>query len=226
MCCCCCWSYCVLGLFLIAVGLFASTEKQRSRRESEGLEGGGDASLSRDASSDEVIERFVHVRVCACVCVCTCVCVHNTLFRTLFGGKNNRFNFFVVTLHLLHHKLQTFFSVPCCISLCISHVGVLCVCFHLCVFLQLPLHEQDPSRYYPMVPGSLSLLGDIEISRDSTVEDLKKTILTLPQVNGSYSLLSLTHPPCFFFSSSCATLLYCWCYSWQTKIFPSPACSG
>ena len=72
----------MLGLFLIAVGLFASTEKQRSRRESEGLEGGGDASLSRDASSDEVIERFVHVRVCACVCVC----VHVFVCIILYSG--------------------------------------------------------------------------------------------------------------------------------------------
>ena len=72
----------MLGLFLIAVGLFASTEKQRSRRESEGLEGGGDASLSRDASSDEVIERFVHARVCACVCVC----VHVFVCIILYSG--------------------------------------------------------------------------------------------------------------------------------------------
>lgn len=61
--------------------------------------------------------------------------------------------------------------------------------YHWCsvhaVCFQVPLHHQDPSQYYPLVPGSFSLLGVVEISRDSSVDDLKRMLLTLPQVIGS-----------------------------------------
>ena len=63
----------------------------------------------------------------------------------------------------------------------------MCVCVCVCVgdsvfFQSVPLHEQDPAQYYPPVPGTLSPLGEVEVSRDSTVDELKSMILTLPQV--------------------------------------------
>lgn len=47
---------------------------------------------------------------------------------------------------------------------------------------QIPLHLLSPSQFYPSVPGTLSEVGCIQVSREATVEDLKNTIMTLPAV--------------------------------------------
>jgi ubiquitin carboxyl-terminal hydrolase 40 len=50
--------------------------------------------------------------------------------------------------------------------------------------MDCPLHEVDPAIYYPPVYGSLQLLGDIEINKESSIQNLKEHILTLPHLDG------------------------------------------
>jgi ubiquitin carboxyl-terminal hydrolase 40 len=45
---------------------------------------------------------------------------------------------------------------------------------------ETPLHEQDPSVYYPPAFGQIRKIGFVEISKDSTVDELKTMIMTLP----------------------------------------------
>ena len=47
----------------------------------------------------------------------------------------------------------------------------------------LLLHEQDHTQYYPPTVGTITRIGDIEINRNSTLEQLKETIMTLPLVS-------------------------------------------
>lgn len=54
---------------------------------------------------------------------------------------------------------------------------------------ELPLHEQNPSLYYPTVPGTMSCIGSIEINKESTVNELKELIMTLPQVSVCISII-------------------------------------
>ena len=48
---------------------------------------------------------------------------------------------------------------------------------------QVPLHLVSPSLFYPPIGGDLLELGRLLISKDSTIEDLKLMILTLPVVS-------------------------------------------
>ena len=48
---------------------------------------------------------------------------------------------------------------------------------------QVPLHLVSPSSFYPPIGGDLLELGRLLISKDSTIEDLKLMILTLPVVS-------------------------------------------
>jgi ubiquitin carboxyl-terminal hydrolase 40 len=50
---------------------------------------------------------------------------------------------------------------------------------------EVPLHLQSPAQFYPGLPGCLMGLDSIEIHRDSTIEELKALILTLPALGGA-----------------------------------------
>ncbi|CAI8039773.1 Ubiquitin carboxyl-terminal hydrolase 40 [Geodia barretti] len=50
---------------------------------------------------------------------------------------------------------------------------------------EVPLHLQSPAQFYPGLPGCLVGLDSIEIHRDSTIEELKALILTLPALGGA-----------------------------------------
>lgn len=58
---------------------------------------------------------------------------------------------------------------------------------------QVPLHLLSPSAFYPPVAGDLLELGQLLISRDATVEDLKLMILTLPAVSPLLVVMSSTN---------------------------------
>ena len=59
---------------------------------------------------------------------------------------------------------------------------------------QVPLHFLSPSLCYPPVAGELVDLGQLLISRDSTVEDLKLMLLTLPAVSTLSGCWSVSYP--------------------------------
>jgi hypothetical protein len=48
---------------------------------------------------------------------------------------------------------------------------------------QVPLHLVSPLSFYPPIGGDLLELGRLLINKDSTIEDLKFMILTLPAVS-------------------------------------------
>ena len=71
---------------------------------------------------------------------------------------------------------------------------------------QVPLHLVSPSSLYPPINGDLLELGRLLISRDSTVEDLKLMILTLPFVSlhcYHYNVIAL------WLMFPCAIVQYC-----------------
>ena len=57
----------------------------------------------------------------------------------------------------------------------------------------------SPSQFYPKVPGEFLEVGTVEVNRDSTVDDLKMQILTLPAV--SHLSCMYVHASWYFSSS-------------------------
>ena len=64
-----------------------------------------------------------------------------------------------------------------------SYILVTHVVCTVCMYLQVSLHLQSPAHFYPGLSGFLMGLDSIETHRDSTIEELKALILTLPAVS-------------------------------------------
>lgn len=80
------------------------------------------------------------------------------------------------------------------------------------------MHLLSPSQFYPPVPGELLQVGSVEISRESTVEDLKLHILTLPTVSVGLALRSA-------YSYVYVLSLHLSAYIWYVSLHIEPACS-
>ena len=59
--------------------------------------------------------------------------------------------------------------------------------------MQESLHLLSPAQFYPPVQGDLMEVGAVEIKRESSIDDLKMLILTLPAVSGINILLPVLH---------------------------------